>query len=83
MATVVEEFNFNNKKLPKNKHVLEYVFSRTSHFTKKISNSKAISDMAEEVHGIWTSANCPPKSTISIEKMFGKLVLEKKRIKKE
>ena len=72
-------FQFNNLKLPKKIHVLEYVRSRTK---QKFSMSFILSSMVKEVHSIWTRADCPPKSLKSILNYYKQMLLEKKKLEK-
>ena len=81
-GTDTSTFQLNKLKLPKVIHVLDYVASRTSSSTP-ISHDQAVLNLAKEVHQIWTNADCPPKSVVSIVKCFERLLLEKKRIKKK
>ena len=84
-SAVTQYFQFNNRKLPKVNHVIEYVKSRTSkHLPVKdqYGLSIAIRQMANDVHVIWSEADCPPKSIPSIIKLFGKLTKKIKVLKK-
>ena len=79
-------FQFNKLKLPKVDHVIEYVTSRTSkHLSVSQSqdHSTAVHRMAMEVHDIWAAADCPPKSVYSIKKMFEKMILQRKVLRKK
>ena len=79
-------FEFNPLKLPKICHVFEYVTSRTSIAlgkSRKYTHEKAVAEMAQKVHDIWLSADCPPKSIKTIKKLYAKLVLQRKKIKKK
>ena len=79
-----DHFEFNELKLRKVEHVLEFVTSRTSKSLggAKWDSNTAVHDMAKEIHSIWTRADCPPKSILTIKKMYKKLVLERKSLSK-
>ena len=77
-----EHFQFNQFKLPKQEHVLEFVSSRTSasQGRPKTDLGSVLNQMTNQVHAIWSKADCPPKSIPSLKKMYTKLVQEKKAL---